>query len=994
MSGRRQREGDAGSARQRRAWWLGGTLIACVVLATVAVALNDLRVRREAGERYLQALVDSHAREVGQRIDGVQRAFHGLVNGLEAIESVAPGVAPVFAREQVARIASGHPHVHGLRMERVAPEFVPPDASERYRLYLGTPGRDARGRWVIPLAMPFDWDAAGQASRWLRAELDADAFTEILRVHEVGAQGVASLLTLDAILIARSDSGTRHAGLDVARSPVFAPSADPRQGVVRARSLLDGVERFVGYRRIDGRPLMATVGMTPEAMYGGWWTFVATLAAGVLALLAAWVGGMAMLGRAAGREARMRRDIAASEDAVGHLRERVRDAEAQYRFLYQQHPLPAIVYDRETLAILETNDAALHQFRRERESMLGIGVGDLLVDGTGEDLRQEILAHPQAYGHRTWTMRRGDGTTFSGLVFARDLVAFDERPARLALALDVTDRVRAEADLRLLRRAVEASEEGVFILGAESGSLVYGNQAFARLTGVDTGQDGSERAEAVDAIVDPRARRLVTRAMARGEDVQVEVRDGRNPADERCLEVRLTPVVDREGQASHFVGIVGDVTMRKRAAEELAFRASHDALTGLANRDCLIRAIDEAMEGGAALAVCHLDLDRFQLVNDSLGHGVGDQLLVAVARTLEAAAGAQALVARLGGDEFGVMLPLAPGAVAGPCVDALRAAVAGPVEVSGISLHVTPSIGYSLHPGDGDDGTTLLRAASQAGAQAKRLGRNRSLAYCSGFDSHAGERLLLVQELHKALQREEFELAFQLQYGAEGKPCGMEALVRWRHPERGVLGPGVFMPACEDSGLILPLGRWVLREAVRCWRRLDEAGWGALRMGVNVSALQFQQHLVEDVAQVMAEFRLPRGRLELELTESVLLASPVDARRVMEALSALGVSLAVDDFGTGYSSLAYLKHLPVERLKLDQSFVRDLGRDPDTEAICDAILRMAQGLELAVIAEGVETWHQHEWLRARGCDEFQGFLLARPAPFDAVLRELGEGPAT
>jgi EAL domain-containing protein (putative c-di-GMP-specific phosphodiesterase class I) len=253
---------------------------------------------------------------------------------------------------------------------------------------------------------------------------------------------------------------------------------------------------------------------------------------------------------------------------------------------------------------------------------------------------------------------------------------------------------------------------------------------------------------------------------------------------------------------------------------------------------------------------------------------------------------------------------------------------------------------------------------------------------------------LLVQELHAALEREEFELAFQLQYGAEGKPCGMEALVRWRHPERGVLGPGVFMPACEESGLILPLGRWVLHEAVRSWRRLDEAGWGALRMGVNVSALQFQQHLVEDVARVMAEFLLPRGRLELELTESVLLASPVDARRVMEALSVLGASLAIDDFGTGYSSLAYLKHLPVERLKLDQSFVRDLGRDPDTEAICDAILRMAQGLELAVIAEGVETWHQHEWLRARGCDEFQGFLLARPAPFDAVLRELGEGPAT
>jgi len=350
-----------------------------------------------------------------------------------------------------------------------------------------------------------------------------------------------------------------------------------------------------------------------------------------------------------------------------------------------------------------------------------------------------------------------------------------------------------------------------------------------------------------------------------------------------------------------------------------------------------------------------------------------------------------------------VLLALASGseAEARDRVEKLREAVSGAVEIRGITLHVTPSIGYSCSPGDGSDGTTLLRAASQAGAQAKRQGRNRSLGYRLEFDSHAGERLLLVQELHQALQRDEFELAFQLQFAANGRPSGLEALVRWRHPERGLVGPGEFMPACEDSGLILPLGRWVLREAVRCWKTLDGRGWGALRMGVNVSALQFQQHLVEDVAAVMAEANLPPGRLELELTESVLLDSPAEARRVMEALSMMGVSLAIDDFGTGYSSLAYLKHLPLQRIKLDQSFVRDLGRDPDNEAICAAILRMAHGLEVSVIAEGVETWHQHEWLRRAGCEEFQGYLLARPAPFDEVLRRLGDatpneppGPAT
>jgi len=325
-------------------------------------------------------------------------------------------------------------------------------------------------------------------------------------------------------------------------------------------------------------------------------------------------------------------------------------------------------------------------------------------------------------------------------------------------------------------------------------------------------------------------------------------------------------------------------------------------------------------------------------------------------------------------------------------VEALREVVSGAVEIRGITLHVTPSVGFSCSPGDGRDGTTLLRAASQASAQAKRQGRNRSLGYRREFDSHAGDRLLLVQELHQALRREEFELHFQLQFAADGRPSGMEALVRWQHPERDLLGPGEFMPACEDSGLVLPLGRWVLREAVRRWQELDQRGWGVLRMGVNISALHFQQQLVEEVRTVIAQAGLPPGRLELELTESVLLDRPTDARRVMEALSAMGVSLAIDDFGTGYSSLAYLKHLPLQRIKLDQSFVRDLGRDPENEAICIAILRMAQGLDVGVIAEGVETWHQHGWLRRAGCEEFQGYLLARPAPFDEVLRRLGAAP--
>jgi EAL domain-containing protein (putative c-di-GMP-specific phosphodiesterase class I) len=301
---------------------------------------------------------------------------------------------------------------------------------------------------------------------------------------------------------------------------------------------------------------------------------------------------------------------------------------------------------------------------------------------------------------------------------------------------------------------------------------------------------------------------------------------------------------------------------------------------------------------------------------------------------------------------------------------------------------VTASVGYCCYPGDGHDAATLLRHADLAMYQAKVTGRNRAVAYRSEFGTHASQRLQLVGHLRDALDRDEFTVVFQPQFAADGQPIALEALVRWEHPSRGMLAPTDFIGACEDSGLIVELGRRVLREAARHYRRLADVGLSGLRIAVNVSAAQFNEDLYRDVEDVVRGLGLPPGALELELTESVVMDCPERAAALMHRLAALGVGFSIDDFGTGYSSLAYLKRFPIDRLKIDRSFVQDLDQNAQDAAICRTIIDLARSLGIAAVAEGVETPRQERWLREHGCGEMQGYLLGRPQAFDALLPDL------
>jgi diguanylate cyclase (GGDEF)-like protein len=441
------------------------------------------------------------------------------------------------------------------------------------------------------------------------------------------------------------------------------------------------------------------------------------------------------------------------------------------------------------------------------------------------------------------------------------------------------------------------------------------------------------------------------------------------------------------------LAIVRNYTERKMLERQLAHQAFHDALTGLPNRalfsDRLDHALTRAARRGVLVAVLFLDLDRFKVVNDSLGHDVGDQLLVAVAELLRNCVRSGDTVARLGGDEFTVLLEdLATPADASQVAERIMAAMQAPFQLAGHEVCVSASLGIALSSGKGSTPEDLLRDADAALYRSKNRGKARYEVFDATMHARALDRLQLENDLRRGIERGDLRVHYQpmVELGT-GRVAGVEALARWQHPTRGSIPPGDFIALAEESSLILPLSRWVLfescRQASEWHRRYPDRP--PLTVSVNLSVRQFQHPaLVDEVAEALRETGLPPGCLSLEITESMMMEAAEATNAILRDLKAIGVRLAIDDFGTGYSSLGYLKRFPVDTLKIDRTFVAGLGRDPEDSAIVHAVIRLAHTLGLAVTAEGVETAAQRDELRATGCELGQGYYFAKPLPADAV----------
>lgn len=652
-----------------------------------------------------------------------------------------------------------------------------------------------------------------------------------------------------------------------------------------------------------------------------------------------------------------------------------------------------VLYDAQTGAIRDCNKTAALLFGLTVDHFKTLNFATLHLEPSAAEAftslgELELQSRDQFFTE--WPLRRADGSVFPAELRLRPHRIEGEALYLLTID-DLTRQQEYEDSLALAQQVFDNAAEAVMITDAEN-RIVRINSAFTRITGWTAEESlGRNPSFLSSGKQSPEFYREMWQTLSEAGVWQGEVVNRRRSGQYYPEWLSISTVRNRQGKVTHYLAIFSDISERKRA-EGLIHRYSwFDSLTDLPNKALLIDRINQAIiaaqNEGKPLYLLAFNLNRLKHINDSLGHNIGDEVLKIVAQRLVKATREGDTVSRVTGDDFVVVVPrLSQPHRAINLAERLVENINAPMDIQGNAIHITANAGLSVFPADGTEPDTLLMNADAALNHSRTQGQNKIAFFEPHMNAAILEKINLQGELTAALANRQFLLHFQPQLDLQTQRLtGVEALIRWQHPERGLVSPAVFIPAAEELGLIVQIGDWVIDEACRSLARWRQRGLTELCVAINLSAHQFAHtNLVQTVRDAIVRHGVPPERIELEITEGVAMHDADEVLTRLHELKAIGVQISIDDFGTGYSSLAYLMRFPVDKLKIDQSFVRDMGNSSEADSIVRAIVALAHGLSLAVIAEGVETDAQLDRLKHIGCNEIQGYLLSRPLSFDDV----------
>jgi len=655
--------------------------------------------------------------------------------------------------------------------------------------------------------------------------------------------------------------------------------------------------------------------------------------------------------------------------------------------------LPCVFYVLDQSGhLLLWNHQLENVLERPGEELPTTDLGSFFDDTEREHVMDKILAafeHGSSSHEADLLGKHGKRTSF---LFNCARTTLGNVPVVFGTGLDISARKKTEQGLRVSERAMYSSVNAILITCCSHGEnlIEYVNPAFEQMTGYSLpeikGRDPRfMRLEGCDMHEHERIRR----ALRAKQSVHAVLRNAKKSGEIFWNDLRIDPVVNIDGKVTHFVAVLNDITQARQYERRLHHLAHHDALTGLANRTLLqerLKAAVESAHDGMPGALAFVDLDNFKHINDTFGHDVGDCVLREIAKRLHAGVREHDTVARMGGDEFVLLITEQAGeTVVAELLERLRRSLDRPILVRGKEVIAGASFGVALFPRDGDSVDRVMRAADAAMYHAKTLGKNNVQFYSVGLNDVVRQHLLLEAGLRNAIRNDELALRYQPKVDLRtGRVVGAEALVRWHHPEEGLIGPDRFIPIAEETGLIVPLGDWVITQACMTLQALAALGIEDFVISVNLSPRQLRQRqFVEHLAATLRRYRIAPGALELEVTESQLMDNPADALEALAHLKNLGVRLSIDDFGTGYSSLSYLQKFPVDVIKIDRSFLGDIAGGGNA-VITRAIIALGHNLKLEVIAEGVETREQLTFLRDHDCDQMQGWYFSPALPPDKL----------